>query len=134
MTTVNLNQINLVGRLGKDPDVRYFESGASKAKLTLAVHRQNQDEQPDWFELELWNKTAEVAANYSQKGSLIGIEGELKLESWTDKRTGLLRSKPVIKVHRLELLSSPSYGDNSHHYQPQSSQVKTQNNQPDDEF
>ncbi len=56
MNTLNLNQINLVGRLGKDPEVHYFDSGNALAKLTLAVNRNNRDDAPDWFDLELWNR------------------------------------------------------------------------------
>ena len=113
MTTLNLNQINLVGRLGSDPDIRYFESGAVVTNLSLAVSRNTKDKQVDWFKVEAWGKVAEVAANYTQKGSLIGIEGELTLDEWTDPQTGVLRSKPVIKVNRLELLSSPNNSETS---------------------
>jgi single-strand DNA-binding protein len=113
MTTANMNQINLVGRLGKDPEIRYFESGKVITKISLAVNRNKKDEQPDWFELQLWNKTAEIAANYTKKGSLIGIEGELKIEEWEDKNTGVQRSKPVIVVNRLELLSSSNNAQTS---------------------
>jgi single-strand DNA-binding protein len=75
--------------------------------LTLAVNRQSRNnDQPDWFNLELWGKTAEVAANYVRKGSLIGITGALKFETWKDRNTGVNRSKPVIRVERLELLGS----------------------------
>jgi single-strand DNA-binding protein len=111
MATLNLNQINLVGRLGKDPDVLFFESGKALCKMNLAVRRDK--DKTDWFELECWDKTAEIAANYTQVGSLIGIEGELKLSEWTDKETGLLRCKPIIIVNRIELLSSANKADNN---------------------
>jgi single-strand DNA-binding protein len=103
---MNLNVVNLVGRVGGDPEVRYFESGSVKCSLTLAVNRMSKDEQPDWFNLELWGKTAEVAANYVRKGSLVGIQGSLKLDTWSDRTTGAHRSKPVIKVDKLDLLGS----------------------------
>jgi single-strand DNA-binding protein len=104
---MNLNVVNLVGRVGGDPDVKYFESGKVVCKLTLAVNRQtSKDEQPDWFNLEMWDKTAEVAANYVRKGSLIGVQGSLKIETWQDRTTGANRSRPVIRVDRLELLGS----------------------------
>ncbi len=104
---MSLNVVNLVGRVGGDPDVKYFESGSVVCKLTLAVNRPtSRDEQPDWFNLEMWGKTAEVAANYVRKGSLIGIQGSLKIETWQDRSTGVERSKPVIRVDRLDLLGS----------------------------
>jgi single-strand DNA-binding protein len=102
-----LNVVTLVGRVGGDPDVKYFESGSVVCNLTLAVNRQGRkDEQPDWFNLKLWGKTAEVAASYVRKGGLIGVTGALEMESWTDRSTGVERSKPVIRVDRLELLGS----------------------------
>lgn len=104
---MSLNLVNLVGRVGGDPDVKYFDSGSVKCRLTLAVDRRSRnDEQPDWFNLELWGKTAEVAANYVRKGSLIGVSGALKLDHWQDRNTGADRSSPVIRVERMELLGS----------------------------
>ena len=99
-----LNNVNLVGRVGRDPEVKYFDSGSVLTKLSLAVNRRSKNSDPDWFELELWGKIAEVAANYTHKGSLIGVIGELKIQSWTDRNTGAKRTKPVIKVNNLELL------------------------------
>ncbi|NEQ32905.1 MAG: single-stranded DNA-binding protein [Leptolyngbya sp. SIO4C5] len=104
---MSLNTVTLVGRVGGDPDVRYFESGSVKCRLTLAVNRRSsRSDQPDWFNLELWGKTAEVAANYVRKGRLIGVTGSLKIEHWQDRSTGADRSSPIIKVDRLELLGS----------------------------
>jgi single-strand DNA-binding protein len=104
---MSLNSVTLVGRVGGDPDVKYFESGSVVCNLTLAVNRQSRNnDQPDWFNLEMWGKTAEVAANHVRKGSLIGVSGALKFEHWKDRSTGANRSKPVIRVERLELLGS----------------------------
>ncbi|MCW6037260.1 single-stranded DNA-binding protein [Spirulina subsalsa FACHB-351] len=102
----SLNVVNLVGRAGSDPDVRYFESGSVLCELPLAVDRMRRDDKPDWFNLKIWGKTAEIAANYVKKGSLIGIQGSLTIETWSDRNTGSNRSKPVIRVERLELLGS----------------------------
>ena len=111
---MNLNLVNLVGRVGGEPDVKYFESGSVKCNLTLAVNRRTRNgEQPDWFNLELWGKTAEVAGNYVRKGSLIGVQGSLKIETWSDRTTGANRCKPVIKVDRLDLLGSKKDTDPS---------------------
>lgn len=104
---MSLNIVTLVGRAGMDPDVKYFESGSVVCNLTLAVNRPiRKSDRPDWFNLEIWGKTAEVAGNYVRKGSLIGVQGSLKFDSWTDRTTGAARSKPVIRVDRLDLLGS----------------------------
>lgn len=111
---MSLNVVTLVGRVGGDPDVKYFDSGKVVCNLTLAVNRQSKNnEQPDWFNLELWDKTAEVAANYVRKGSLIGVKGSLKFDRWKDRNTGQDRSKPVIRVDRLELLGSKRENESS---------------------
>jgi single-strand DNA-binding protein len=104
---MSLNVVTLVGRVGGDPDVKYFESGSVVCNLTLAVNRQSRNaDQPDWFNLKLWGKTAEVAANYVRKGGLIGVTGSLEVETWKDRSTGAERSRPVIRVDRMELLGS----------------------------
>jgi single-strand DNA-binding protein len=108
---MSLNVVNLVGRVGGDPEVKYFESGKVLCKLTLAVNRPtSKSDQPDWFNLELWGKTAEVAANYVRKGSLIGVQGALKIDSLTN-RDGYSYSKPVIRVDRMDLLGSKRDND-----------------------
>ena len=101
-----INSVTLVGRAGRDPEVKYFESGTVVANLTMAVNRRNKNDEPDWFNLEIWGKQAQVAADYVKKGSLIGITGSFKLDSWKDRNTGESRNKPVVRVDRLELLGS----------------------------
>jgi single-strand DNA-binding protein len=113
---MGVNSVTLVGRAGRDPEVRYFESGSVVANLTLAVNRRNRDEEPDWFNLEIWGKQAQVAADYVRKGSQLGIIGSLKLDRWTDRATGEERSKPVVRVDRLELLGSKRDGEQASAY------------------
>ena len=108
-----INSVTLVGRAGRDPEVRYFESGTVVANLTMAVNRRNRNDEPDWFNLEIWGKQAQVAADYVKKGSLIGITGSFKLDSWKDRNTGEDRNKPVVRVDRLELLGSKRDSENS---------------------
>ena len=103
---MGINSVTLVGRAGRDPEVRYFESGTVVANLTMAVNRRNRNDDPDWFNLEIWGKQAQVAADYVKKGSLIGITGSFKLDSWKDRNTGEDRNKPVVRVDRLELLGA----------------------------
>ncbi len=110
---MEINTINLVGRAGREPDVRYFESGSTVANFTLAVNRISKGDEPDWFNLEIWGKQAQIAADYVKKGSLVGITGSFKIDSWKDKITGEDRFKPVVRVDRLNLLSSKKETDNS---------------------
>ena len=109
---MTLNVVNLVGRAGAAPEIVHFQSGSVLCKLPLAVNRRSRNsDQPDWFNLEMWGKTAEVAGNYVKKGSLIGVQGSLKIDTWTDRNTGGQRSSPSIKVNRLDLLGSKRDND-----------------------
>ena len=110
---MGINSVTLVGRAGRDPEVRYFESGTVVANLTMAVNRRNREDEPDWFNLEIWGKQAQVAADYVKKGSLIGITGSFKMDSWKDRNTGEDRNKPVVRVDRLDLLGSKRDSENS---------------------
>jgi single-strand DNA-binding protein len=103
---MSINTITLVGRAGRDPETRFFEGGTVVTNLTLAVNRPSRDEEPDWFNLEIWGKQAQVAADYVRKGSLIGVVGRMTSEQWTDRNTGERRSKALVKVDRLALLGS----------------------------
>jgi len=120
---MEINTINLVGRAGREPDVRYFESGSTVANFTMAVNRIGRDEEPDWFNLEIWGKQAQIAADYVKKGSLIGITGSFKIDSWKDKSTGEDRYKPVIRVDRLNLLGSRRESDSKEYSNNNSGEI-----------
>jgi len=100
------NRVALIGRAGRDPEARYFESGAMVANFTLAVNRRSRDDEPDWFNLEIWGQQAQISADYVRKGAQLGITGSFKLDRWIDRSSGEERTKPVINVDRLELLGS----------------------------
>ncbi len=106
---MSLNVVTLVGRVGGEPELRYIDSGngIAKCKMTLAVRRPTRNsDTPDWFNLELWGRTAEVAKDHVHKGTLIGVKGSLKLDRWNDSKTGVDRCSPVILVDRMDLLGS----------------------------
>jgi single-strand DNA-binding protein len=111
-----MNIITLVGRAGRDPEIRYFESGTIVANLSLAVNAYKKDEEPDWFNLVIWGKQAQVVADYVRKGSQIAVSGRSTSEHWTDKTTGEKRSKPIVNVDRITLLGSKN--DNQGGTQP----------------
>lgn len=76
------------------------------ANLSLAVNGRGRDAEPEWFNLEIWGKQAQVAADYVRKGSLIGVYGSVKTEKWTDRATGEKKRTTVVSVDRLQLLGS----------------------------
>lgn len=103
---MQVNSVTLVGRAFTDPEVRYFESGSVCANVRLALASRIPNSDPQIFNLEIWGKQAQTAADYVRKGSLIGIIGSFKLDRWTDPSTGAEKSRHVVRVDRLELLDS----------------------------
>lgn len=116
------NKVVLVGRTGQDVDVKYFESSSVTAKTTLAVDRGKKDSAPYWFNIQSWSKTAEVMGNHCRKGSLIGGSGVLLFEDWTDRNSGVNRSKPVVRVDQLRLLGSKKDNESNGNYQQEETQ------------
>lgn len=113
-----INTVSLVGRVGNDPEPRYFDDGKVVLNLSLAVKRKyhplerkvreirSGEEETDWFPLELWGRDAEYVANYVEKGTRLGITGSLAMDGWIDKRTGEQRRKPKIVVRHTDILES----------------------------
>ena len=102
-----INSVVLVGREGQDPDMKYFESGKVKTTFSIAVNRwdsKTKAEVTDWFNVELWDKLAEVAGEYVKKGKLVAIDGRLSSSKWTDA-TGAQRERFFIRAGNLRLLS-----------------------------
>jgi single-strand DNA-binding protein len=103
---MSINSVTLTGRAGRDPEVKYFESGSCVAQFSIAVDRYSKEggKEADWFNIKLWGKQAQVAADYVRKGSLVGVTGRLEMERWIDRASGEERSKTVVVGDRLELL------------------------------
>lgn len=102
----NLNEVVIVGRVGQDPEIKYFESGKAKTVLSMAVNRgkdQTGTEITDWFRVELWDRSAEIAAEYVKKGNLIGIIGSLSVNRWIDN-SGTEREIFFVRADELRLL------------------------------
>ena len=102
-----INKVMLVGRCGQEPEVKYFDSGAVKASISLAVRPPYKSEQTLWFDLVAWGNQAEVVGNHVRKGTQIAITGEFGFDRWADKNSGTMRQKPVISINAIELLGSP---------------------------
>ncbi|NOZ62291.1 MAG: single-stranded DNA-binding protein [Calditrichaeota bacterium] len=91
MGSGTVNKVILLGRLGKDPEIRYTPSGAAVADFSLATNRvwRNQEneqvKETDWHNVVVWRKWAEFAQKYLKKGSLVYVEGRLQTRKWTDQ-------------------------------------------------
>ena len=107
----SVNKVTLLGRLGKDPDLRYTPSGTAVANFSMATdmvwkdQEGNQQQKTEWHRIVAWKKTAEIANNYLKKGRQVYIEGRLQTRSWTDKNDVIRYTTEVI-VDNLVLIGS----------------------------
>ncbi|PYX80468.1 MAG: hypothetical protein DMG70_23385 [Acidobacteria bacterium] len=89
----SVNKVILIGNLGKDPEVKYTQSGLPVARLTLATNERFKDksgewqDRTEWHNVVLWQRLAEIAGEYLKKGGKVYIEGRLQTRSWDDKNT-----------------------------------------------
>ena len=95
-----LNNIVLMGRLVRDPELRHTGSGTAVASLTLAVDRdyksQSGEKETDFIDIVAWRSTAEFVCKYFTKGRMVVVEGRLQVRDWTDKDGGRRRSAEVV--------------------------------------
>ncbi len=104
-----MNSVVLVGRVGRDAEIKYFESGKVKASFSLAVNRwdtKTKSEVADWFNIDVWEKQAEFAGEYVKKGIQIAVDGRIALNKWTDKVTGNDRESFLVVANNIRLLGS----------------------------
>lgn len=130
-----MNQVILIGRLTRDPELRFIpSSGTAVARFSIAVNREFKREgQPDadFFNIVVWGKTAENCANYLKKGRLCAVNGSLRNNNYEDKN-GVKHYNVEVNANRVEFLE---WGDNNNSqprqnqgYQPP--QQQSQQNQP----
>lgn len=110
MAKGTLNKVMLIGRLGKDPELRYTPSGSPVATFNLATDESYKDkegkkvENTDWHRVVVWNKLAEICGQYLKKGSLVYIEGKIKTRSYDDKATGAKKFITEIVGDQMSML------------------------------
>jgi len=106
----NLNQVNVMGLLTRDPETRFTTNGLQVTDLTIAVnHTWKTDSgekrtECDYIDIVFFGRQAEIAAQYLKKASPAFVQGRLKLETWDDKQTGQKRSKLRVVGDNLQLI------------------------------
>jgi single-strand DNA-binding protein len=104
-----VNKVILLGRLGKDPEMRYTTSGTPVASFSMATTESwkdkdgNKQEKTEWHNIVAWKKLAEICGEYLAKGSLVFIEGKLSTRSWDDKQ-GVKRYTTEVIAHEMKML------------------------------
>jgi single-strand DNA-binding protein len=117
------NTVHVTGRIGSDPEAKYFDDGKVVVNVSLASKRkyvgperkalgiQSGDEETDWYALEIWGQVAEFVAKYVEKGSRVGVVGSLQVDEWKDKETGEPRCRPKVIVRDFDVLESKAEAD-----------------------
>lgn len=105
-----LNQIQIIGHLGKDPEVRYLPSGEAVANFSIATTEKWKDkatgeqrEETEWHRVSMFGRLAEIAGEYLKKGTLVFVQGKLKTRKYTDK-DGNERSATEVRGETLKML------------------------------
>lgn len=108
---MSFNRIILVGNLGRDPELRYTPQGTPVCSFTMATNERRKDRNGEmqdhttWFKVTLWNRLAENASQYLQKGRPVYIEGRLRMEEYTD-REGRQRTSLEVVATDMQFIGS----------------------------
>ena len=109
----SVNKVILIGRLGRDPELRYTQGGQAVANFTLATNERfanksgEQQERTEWHRVAIFGRLAEIAAEYLRKGSQVYIEGRLRTRKWQDNQ-GNDRYSTEIVASEMQMLGSRS--------------------------
>lgn len=123
MSRGTLNRAMLIGRIGREPQIRYTPSGSAVAQFSLATNEAYKDKngqlkvQTDWHRVIVWNRLAEICGQYLHKGSLVCIEGLLKTRVFQD-RDGSKKFMTEIVANNMQMLGSkdhPEKNESSEH-------------------
>lgn len=119
-----VNKVILIGRLGKDPEVRNLDNGAVVANFSIATSESYKDrttgekkEITEWHNIVLWRGLAEIAQKYLRKGDMVYIEGKLRTRSW--EKEGVTRYTTEIVADNMNMLSPKGGGSGSGEYSSQ---------------
>ena len=105
-----VNNVVLVGRLARDPELKYTASGAAFARFRVAVDRQGPrdesgEKQTDWIDVVTWRQQAEFVGNYLQRGALVSVEGRIQTRSW-QTQDGQSRWSVEVNAFRVQALET----------------------------
>ena len=106
-----INKVILVGRVGKDPELRHLDNNAAVARFTLATNETYKNKSgekvtnTEWHNIIVWRSLAEIAGRYIKKGTMLYVEGKIRTRSWDDK-DGIKRYTTEIEADNFQMLSS----------------------------
>lgn len=108
-----LNQVELIGRLGADPELRMISTGSAVCRFNLATNRYGgkddqgqQKYETDWTTIEAWDRLAELCSTNLLKGRRVRVVGSLRTDTWNDKETGQPRSRTFVRADEVMFLDA----------------------------
>lgn len=116
-----LNRVILIGRLTKDPELRYTPAGVAVTQFTLAVDRPvaaGKEKEADFINIVTWRQTAEVCANYLKKGRLTAVEGRIQVRNY-DNKDGVKVYVTEVIADNVRFLESNKSDDRPNTHKPQ---------------
>ncbi len=119
-----MNKAIIIGRVGKDPEIRYTQSGQAVASMSVATDESYKDqsgqkvEKAEWHRVTVWGKSAEFCGNYVGKGDLVCIEGKIQTRKWQDNQ-GQDRYTTEIVAQRVQSLTPKKDKQGGQSQQPQ---------------
>lgn len=122
----SINQVIIMGRLTRDPEMRTTPTGKTVTSFSLAVDRQGSDDTADFFDITAWEKLGELVNQYLSKGRRCLVQGRLRQESWDDKESGKKRSRVAVVASDVTFLDGPS-GDEGGSSAPKASSSSKKN-------
>lgn len=114
----SINQVILMGRLTRDPEVRTTTSGKTITSFSIAVDRGGQEDAADFFDVTAWEKLGELVSQYLSKGRRCLVQGRLRQDSWDDKETGKKRTRIEVVASDVTFLDGPNDGGSGSSYTP----------------
>ena len=100
-----MNKIILIGRLTRDPELRFTNSGTAVCSFTLAVDRRNKEKETDFINIVVWNKAGENCAEYLKKGRQAAVEGRLQIRNY-DGNDGTKKYVTEVVADNVEFIGS----------------------------
>jgi len=126
-----MNQVNIIGRVGADIELRYTPSGKAVTEINLAVDDGwGENKKTAWIGVTVWGTTAELAGKAVRKGDRLGITGRLTQEEWEDKTTGKKQRKTKVTCENMHLIEAKRDAGTQHQPQDAHNTAKANAYQP----
>lgn len=95
-----------IGRLGRDPEIRYLPQGGAVANVNIGINWLSDRTQSDWVKVEVWGESGQAFADQARRGMLVSVAGRVRTDRWTDRQTGAERQQLCCRVEQWRIVES----------------------------